>query len=90
MSTETKFRHGPWNAHGNAIYGPDRWSVALVTIHKPDLSEGSEAAANARLIAAAPDMYELLRKILNANPEASVVIENAQSEIDQLLNRINQ
>lgn len=32
----------------------------------------TEAEANARLIAAAPDMYELLRAVLKTEPHASV------------------
>ncbi len=50
---------GPWNARGMAIFrdGEDALSVATVNQHK------SECAANAQLIAAAPDLLAALRHI---------------------------
>ena len=63
-----KFTPGPWVAHYGEIVSENGWVVA--TVHGPDRRDrGKERAAmleytdaNARLIAAAPEMYELLRR----------------------------
>ena len=52
---------GPWEARGLTIWEPGRTSlsIAVVTQHERN------ARANARLIAAAPDMLAALRGILD-------------------------
>lgn len=61
---------GPWKAHFEEAYfvtGPDLGRVAMMMNLKGahglgGRRSGAEAAANCRLIAAAPDMLEALRK----------------------------
>lgn len=60
----SEFTPGPWKADGSAIYwlgsaSRDQWLVVHVG---PERAQPSpEVEANARLIAAAPDMYTLLK-----------------------------
>jgi hypothetical protein len=54
----TRHTPGPWNAEGKAICG-DGVVVAHTTMRG-----GQDWLANARLIAAAPDLLEALREIL--------------------------
>lgn len=51
-----QFTPGPWVSRGLTIWEPDKtaMSIAVVTQHHKD------ARANARLISAAPDLYEAL------------------------------
>lgn len=83
---ETKFTKGPWLIFGD--WGIKDKNDRLIAQFEPlndDISPGNtdESFANAYLIAAAPDMYELLDKLspmltdINANSMAS--------EIEQLL-----
>ncbi len=53
---------GPWEARGGTIFrqGQQALSVAIITKWQP------EHKANARLIAAAPDLFELLREVRDA------------------------
>jgi hypothetical protein len=57
MTTHTP---GPWEARGLTIWEPGKsaLSIAVVTQHEPN------ARANARLIAVAPDMLEVLRSLV--------------------------
>lgn len=69
--SETKFTPGPWNVvqHGEGLY-------LCCTIHSESLDkpicivglEKQLTIANAALIAAAPEMYELLSEILEFEP----------------------
>ena len=76
--TKPKFTPGPWKVNGDAeeIKSHDDSKIAL--LHPGPyagpyvLRDWSENKANARLIAAAPEMYELLSR----------VIKNAYGEID--------
>lgn len=66
---EPKFTPGPWKVHLEESYfvtGPDLGRVAIMTHLKGKHGmlgrrSADESAANARLIAAAPDLYEALR-----------------------------
>lgn len=93
--TQTKFTPGPWsiNEHeGKAICDvglsieSDELFVAATYITGTDNSE--EEYANARLIAAAPEMYELLTKILEGN---IAYIENGSMfiDVDLLIKKID-
>lgn len=74
MAIETKVQHtpGPWEAEAENIYiGPDRvyqqWGViasntGICTTGSRDVSE-----ANARLIAAAPELLEALKRAVAHN-----------------------
>ncbi len=65
----TKHTQGPWKAHFEESYfvtGPDLGRVAMMTNLKGahglgGRRSGDESAANARLIAAAPDLLEALK-----------------------------
>ena len=71
MSTETKFTPGPWRASlddfGDYAIQPAGQELAVAAVVNGDarglLGEASEHAANAHLIAAAPEMYEALQAI---------------------------
>ena len=56
---------GPWTASDNAIYGSSGLIKPLVA-HLDDRFADDEAANNARLIAAAPDLLAALREIVAA------------------------
>lgn len=65
MTTEAKYSPGPWRYIGpNSLY-PSRVMVAAaedgIEIYNVPLTE--ETAANARLIAAAPELLEALRLV---------------------------
>lgn len=71
--SKPEFTPGPWsvidhNWEGSSgVYGPDDYLIAEVTIHDSVTEENQTdleliKEANARLIAAAPDMYEALLK----------------------------
>jgi len=64
---ESKHTPGPWHAdplgNGTRVFsweGPDDYLIAELG------DQGNETAANAALIAAAPDMYEALRALVSA------------------------
>jgi len=67
-----RFTPGPWRAHFKEAYfvtGPDLGRVAMMMNLKGahglgGRRSGDESAANCRLIAAAPDMLEALRAIV--------------------------
>ena len=70
----SKHTPGPWKAHFEEAYfvtGPDRGRVAMMMNLKGPHGlggrrSGEESAANARLIAAAPELLEALKQILAA------------------------
>lgn len=60
---ETKFTNGPWQVNGSHVYGPDPERKLLAQ----GCNQGSDEkfvpmVDNLRLIAAAPEMYEALKK----------------------------
>lgn len=62
--SDPKFTPGPWhvgdtNRANQQVFDADSWNVASCTI--PNRPRG-EAEANARLMAAAPDLYEALQE----------------------------
>lgn len=58
MTKETKFTPGPWDASGLTVYDTCMDSVA-----------STHNAADARLIAAAPELYEALEAMLDEHDE---------------------
>lgn len=72
--TEAKHTPGPWKAHFEEAYyvtGPDLGRVAMMMNLKGahglgGRRTGEESAANCRLIAAAPAMYEALADCVEA------------------------
>lgn len=69
MSTQAKAAHtpGPWNAIGGNVWD----SRAIVATGSWEHRSESEREANARLIAAAPEMLAALRLILASGPLAN-------------------
>lgn len=66
MSTHTL---GPWDAHDNGhIYG-DNYASAVARVFENTHQRDGEAQANARLIAAAPDMFAALESLRASLPE---------------------
>lgn len=57
-----KHTPGPWKAipHGSRIYGPDGYELAATSY---EWQRTSTTEANARLIAAAPDMLAVLQTL---------------------------
>lgn len=70
----SKHTPGPWSSHFEEAYyvtGPDLGRVAMMMNLKGahglgGRRSGDEAAANCRLIAAAPDLLEALREAMDA------------------------
>ena len=63
---ETKRTPGPWHTggHGNTIiYAADGWAVADVKVYHNRHNGYGETQANARLIAAAPDLLDALEAV---------------------------
>ena len=75
----TKHTPGPWRVDGTDIYtkvaGSDHW-VAAIKQRRPN----SEDEANAKLIAAAPDLLAALDGLLKATRKAAAVAETANDE----------
>ena len=76
---ENTHTQGPWTIHqdyARSIIGADGTSVAGVTSNKgvPPIKRPSEAEweANARLIAAAPDMLEVLEFVMRCDEKGFV------------------
>ena len=57
---QTKWTAGPWRVEGRKVIAGLGFSGVVAEVHEPDTAEG---AANARLIAAAPDMVALLERV---------------------------
>ena len=79
---EAKFTKGPWVARGSTpsrIYGMQRSDKEVIVAATGSVVENS--GANANLIAAAPEMYEMLADFLNNHEFGSYV----DKEIEQLL-----
>lgn len=89
-----KHTPGPWKAvpHGSRIYGPDGYELAATSY---EWQRTSTTEANARLIAAAPDMLAALLTCIDMlqdclqhsdNDTADMidtVLQSAQSAIDK-------
>lgn len=61
----TNHTPGPWDAHDNGhIYG-DNYASAVARVFENTHQRDGEAQANARLIAAAPDILAALERSLN-------------------------
>lgn len=71
--TQSKHTQGPWVVNGQAIETDEKWSTLIAHAYDERDNGPAEpmASANARLIAAAPEMLEALRKTRAALGEAS-------------------
>lgn len=92
--SKKQFTPGPWEvSYGNegSIFGDldnsehdgDYPYIGSVAGIKPAGAEHPECSANARIIAAAPEMYELLEKVLHTTTDVRL-----DKEIKELLNSI--
>jgi hypothetical protein len=63
MSAAPKFTHGPWRVGGPNGY---RNQLGIDPTIGAVYGAGAELEANARLVAAAPDLYHALRNLLDA------------------------
>ena len=63
----TKHTLGPWEARENRVLGPDGSSIADTWFHQVHVAD--ETLANARLIAAAPDLLEALETMIRLRKE---------------------
>jgi hypothetical protein len=87
---ETKFTKGPWHFEGPDQFGdynihepPVRAVVAAVI---SNLRESEEIAANARLVAAAPELYEALiemRRVFRPFTSRPIGAPGSQARLDQ-------
>lgn len=89
MSNETKWTPGPWVALTNGYYWQvspenksekDPYEVCDVCSSEPSKPEGGLQEANARLIAAAPELYEALRvsvEVLEKTANDTLIGRNA-------------
>jgi hypothetical protein len=61
MAGEAKYEPGPWKAHIFSVTGPKGQDIALCWDSED--GNGKQTEANARLIAAAPELLEALQAI---------------------------
>jgi hypothetical protein len=94
MTTKTTTTHtpGPWHVYGNRyIYG-DGPVVAKVTDTNWRWQDASMLEANARLIAASPDMLDALRDILiedgACSPGECDISQCVWQHVHEIINRI--
>jgi hypothetical protein len=64
--SEAKHTPGPWDSHGEDEVMAGDWDKHVATAWNNDKIEPAEATANARLIAAAPDLLRCLKVLLEA------------------------
>jgi hypothetical protein len=97
MNTDNKFAPGEWNisktAGGDLVIYPDNRDrdIAMVYQYSRSISE-EEAAANAALMSAAPDLLEALQEITAmaerwSEKGLTPTIFKAQQAINKALNR---
>lgn len=89
-----KYTHAPWSVV--APSGPmEELMIAEIESDKTYVcavwgnGEGEVSVANARLIAAAPDMYELLKDFTKLNLSVPSVERELNKRALEILNRIN-
>lgn len=68
----TKHTPGPWEAAANKVYGPSQVRVATCGQDNHKQTTVTEDDANARFIAAAPDLLEALIKIRDGLKEGAL------------------
>jgi hypothetical protein len=77
--SKAAFTPGPWDTDGYNLVGvPDALAIQISMRAAGGDGSEDEYRANARLIAAAPDMYEALKAALN-------YLENTESELGMTL-----
>jgi len=80
--SETTFTPGPWTqnyvgTHGFIVRGGEKSVHVASVLPKQDFVDSAEAKSNAHLIAAAPDLFSALSRLLLIADEKSVVMARA-------------
>ena len=75
--SEAKHTPGPWECNGDLVH-KDGFQIAIVEAHYEDYVELQQA--NARLIAAAPDLLTALEYAIWAHPE----LEKSKTVMDAI------
>ena len=86
----SKFTQGPWiiDTDGNGIYSDtEEYQVAYISYI--NYNKNKEMQANARLIAAAPEMYRLLKELHAGYMEYGMIADYHNDKIYELLARID-
>ena len=83
-----KFTPGPWKNAGLYIIDPDHKNIIAGIIRK--LGYDDEVEANGRLIAAAPEMYELLKEeLIPTSDYGGILSFSRENKLRKLLARID-
>ena len=93
MSIIDKIIPGKWERSGNGVFvkGQSK-SVAIITLHKADMRDNSEAAYTAEAIAKVPEMLHILNRfyhwytVQTGNKES---IKTIVKDAIELLNELN-
>ena len=78
--TQTKHTPAPWHVGGKdeqIIYGEDGWAIADAKVYHG--KDGHNSRANARLIAAAPELLAALESIIKAKDEGMILLDTGKS-----------
>lgn len=83
-----KFTRGPWYVYNNDVYlevVSDKGAICdtCMSGHEfdgGDCTEGKSAKANAHLIAAAPEMYEAIKHVLEMQLRGFIVLGNEATD----------
>lgn len=82
MSNQPKFTKGPWTHDGRFVgSGHAKANIAECRDQSGCWTDSSDAVANARLIAAAPAMYEALKGVLRVADRATVEFDAARAAL---------
>lgn len=72
---ENKHTPGPWEISGSSIWNPETHRAIYASGGKPIHKRDEEGQANARLIAAAPELLEALEALENRAVEMRKLID---------------
>lgn len=82
--SKVKFTPGPWTVENNEdksladiLLNIENEDVLVAGIYSGDAIVTEEDKATARLVAAAPEMYELLEAVLEENPPLEMIRQRA-------------
>jgi hypothetical protein len=73
MKTKIDFTPGPWWYDGREIMTVPRGDIKICRIHP--VTQKDDGSANARLIAAAPDLLEFLEELLDDHKNHCFMID---------------
>ena len=68
----TQHSSGTWIARGNTVFTEGDWACSVAVATNIGSLRKAEMNANARLIAAAPEMFEALRTIVEYGPQSGM------------------